>query len=99
MEPETNERRAARRRLLKSTAVALLVAITILVTIVLPAEYGIDPLRTGRLLGLDALGDAKVAGGALEVMHSHQRRPHSATIEVDLAGREELEYKATLATG
>jgi hypothetical protein len=99
LEPDTKEQRAAKRRLLKSTAVALLVAAAILVTIVMPAEYGIDPLRTGTLLGLDALGDAKADGGSLDVMHSHTRKPHSATIVIDVAGRAELEYKATLAAG
>ncbi len=43
-----------------ATAVALLVAGLVLVTIVLPAEYGIDPLGTGRALGLDVM-TARVA--------------------------------------
>lgn len=43
------------RRLAITTAIALLVAITILVVFVLPAEYGIDPLGTGDALGLTAL--------------------------------------------
>lgn len=38
-----------------ATGFALLVASSILVTIVLPAEYGIDPLGTGRALGLDVM--------------------------------------------
>lgn len=40
------------RRLLASLAVALVVAAVILVMLVLPAEYGIDPTRMGSLLGL-----------------------------------------------
>jgi hypothetical protein len=40
------------RSIAKATAVALLVAIAVLFTTVLPAEYGIDPLKTGRMLGL-----------------------------------------------
>ena len=43
------------RRLLKATAVAIAVAGVILVTTVLPAEYGIDPTGIGRRLGLDVL--------------------------------------------
>ena len=43
------------RTLAVATGVALLVAGLILVTIVLPAEYGIDPLGTGRALGLDVM--------------------------------------------
>lgn len=44
------------RRLLKATAIAMVVAIIILVTTVLPAEYGIDPTGIGARLGLNVLG-------------------------------------------
>lgn len=47
-------------RLLKSTAIALAAAITILVTIVLPAEYGVDPTRIGSVLGLTEMGRIKM---------------------------------------
>ena len=45
----------SRRQLAITTALALLVAAAILVAVVLPAEYGIDPLGTGNALGLTAL--------------------------------------------
>ncbi len=40
------------RRLLKATLIAIVVAAIVLVTAVLPAEYGIDPIGVGRTLGL-----------------------------------------------
>ena len=40
------------RKLLKSTALAVLVACVLLVTVVMPAEYGIDPTGIGNVLGL-----------------------------------------------
>jgi hypothetical protein len=46
--------------LLKSTAIALGAAIVLLVTVVLPAEYGIDPTRIGGLLGLTTMGEIKM---------------------------------------
>lgn len=46
-------------RLLKSTGVAVLVASALLVTVVLPAEYGVDPTRVGSLLGLTEMGRVK----------------------------------------
>ncbi len=46
------------RRILTATAVAAGLALIVLVTTVLPAEYGIDPLGTGRVLGLNALAEA-----------------------------------------
>ena len=42
----------SRRTLAKATAISIVVAAVVLVTAVLPAEYGIDPLGTGRALGL-----------------------------------------------
>lgn len=49
------------RRLLQSTLVAAAVAAVVLVTAVLPGEYGLDPTGVGRLLGLTQMGEVKVA--------------------------------------
>jgi hypothetical protein len=46
-------------QLLLSTAVAALVAAALLVTTILPAEYGIDPTGAGRALGLVQMGEIK----------------------------------------
>lgn len=43
------------RRLAAAVAMALAGAVVVLVTTVMPAEYGLDPTGVGRLLGLDAL--------------------------------------------
>jgi len=51
----------------KASLIALAVALLILFTTVLPAEYGIDPLKTGAALGLIGLskaGDTTAAGRA-----------------------------------
>lgn len=47
-------------KLLRSTLVAAAVAVFLLVTVVLPAEYGIDPTGVGRALGLTEMGEIKV---------------------------------------
>lgn len=47
------------RQLLRSTAIAAAAAGAILVTVVLPAEYAIDPTGAGRLLGLTEMGEIK----------------------------------------
>lgn len=46
-------------QLLKSTLIAAAAAVVILLTIVLPAEYGVDPTRIGRVLGLTEMGEIK----------------------------------------
>ena len=48
-------------RLLRSTAIAAGVAAALLVTVVLPAEYAVDPTGIGRLLGLTEMGTVKMA--------------------------------------
>lgn len=47
--------------LIKSTIIAIGVAAVILVTTVLPAEYGIDPTGVGNLFGLKKMGEIKVS--------------------------------------
>lgn len=46
-------------QLLKSTLVAAGVAATLLVTVVLPSEYDIDPTGVGKVLGLKQMGEIK----------------------------------------
>ncbi|MBC55664.1 MAG: transmembrane anchor protein [Confluentimicrobium sp.] len=46
-------------QLLKSTIIAAVSAVVILVTVVLPAEYGIDPTGVGRTIGLAEMGEIK----------------------------------------
>jgi hypothetical protein len=48
----------ARERIAVATGFALLVAAALLLTVVLPAEYGLDPFGTGERLGLLALAEA-----------------------------------------
>jgi len=46
-------------QLLKSTGIAAAVASVLLVTVVLPAEYGVDPPRIGSVFGLTEMGRIK----------------------------------------
>ena len=46
-------------QLLKSTMVAISVGCTLLILVVLPAEYGTDPTGVGELLGLKKMGEIK----------------------------------------
>jgi hypothetical protein len=48
----------SKKAIAKATGIALAVALVLLFTAVLPAEYGIDPLKTGALLHLTDLAKA-----------------------------------------
>ena len=47
------------KQLLRSTVIALISAIILLVGVVLPAEYAIDPTGLGRVMGLTDMGEIK----------------------------------------
>ena len=47
------------RKLLRSTAIAIMTALVLLVTVVMPAEYGADPTGIGQVLGLTRMGQIK----------------------------------------
>jgi hypothetical protein len=54
-------------RVLRGLAIAAVVAVIALFTLVLPAEYGYDPTGIGRHLGLMAMSDARTAAaGSIE---------------------------------
>ncbi|WP_152207367.1 hypothetical protein [Marinobacter changyiensis] len=46
-------------KLIRSTVIAAIVALVLLVTAVMPAEYALDPTGAGRLLGLTEMGEIK----------------------------------------
>lgn len=46
-------------KLIRSTIIAAIVALVLLVTVVMPAEYALDPTGAGRLLGLTEMGEIK----------------------------------------
>lgn len=86
-------------KLLLATLVALLVATVVLVTIVLPAEYGIDPLGTGERLGLTVLSDP-----AEIPLRTDGITPASRSYRIDqrtfvLDPGEAVEYKFRLRAG
>ena len=100
-----------RARIAVAAGAAILVAGLILVAIVLPAEYAVDPLGTGARLGLLDLG---VVGQQVEALNSAasttvpgqaaiivgQERPFTReTVDFVIAPGEGMEYKYRLEKG
>lgn len=48
------------KQLVRSTIIAAVSAVVLLFTVVLPADYGVDPTGIGRVLGLTQMGEIKV---------------------------------------
>ncbi|SFP45982.1 hypothetical protein SAMN05216229_12818 [Geopseudomonas sagittaria] len=56
--PDTNDLPST-AQLLRSTVIALITAGVLLVTVVMPSEYALDPTGVGRALGLTQMGELK----------------------------------------
>ena len=57
----TEQELPSTKRLIKSTILAAATAGVLLVTVVMPAEYGIDPTGIGNLIGLKKMGEIRVS--------------------------------------
>ena len=73
------------RQLIGSTLVAIAGAAAILVTVVLPSEYGIDPTGAGRAFGLTEMGEIKVQL-AQEAAADRVSEPSKPTDNTDSSG-------------
>lgn len=74
----------SRSSIVKAASVALATALVLLFTAVLPAEYGIDPLRTGRLLKLTGISQADSnSGGRATPVKAGLYTLQTATYKVD----------------
>lgn len=87
-----------RKQLLFGTGIALFLASLILVLVVLPAEFGIDPTGAGRLFGLAEMSQESGDVSA-QLMNEHERKYLSGRVVIAIKPGEGLEYKATLAAG
>jgi hypothetical protein len=80
--------------LVKATLLSLVVAVLVLVIVVLPAEFDIDPLGTGELLGLTGLSRTGPSAVTTEVETFSSDR-----IRFELAPFESVEYKYRIEQG
>ena len=99
-----------RQRLAVAFGAALLVAGLLLVAVILPAEYALDPLGTGARLGLLQLGEtgkqveALEAGkgsatGGVAILAPQDAAFKQETVTFQLKPREGMEYKYRLEKG
>jgi hypothetical protein len=97
----------AREKIAVAAGFALLVAGALLLTVVLPAEYGLDPFGTGERLGLLALAEATEGAAAPTVISSGPAKlvnPREGLYKVDsrqfqLEPREGMEFKYHIERG
>ena len=90
----------------RATLFAAGIATVLLVTVVLPAEYGVDRTGVGRLLGLTEMGLMKRAAAekaqaiaTADLAPLDYRAGQSGEIQVSLAPGDGREVKASMRTG
>lgn len=87
------------KSLIKATIIALIVAAIVLVTIILPAEYNVDPTGAGKALGLTVLSNEEQQSNSqknMQVTKSGDTLPsnnRSDVIEVMVPAGRGVEYK------
>jgi hypothetical protein len=95
----------ARQRIAFAAGVALLAAGLLLVTVVLPAEFAVDPIGVGAKLGLLDLGvvgkkvaalNASTTGAPAAIIVAQDRPFNRETVTFQLRPRESVEYKYRL---
>ena len=90
------------KQLMKSTVLAVIAAIVLLFTVVLPAEYGIDPTGVGKLLRLTEMGQVKqqlaeeAAADAAGLLANDT--PTSETPDIDNVGEQAIDTTLTDTT-
>lgn len=109
MSETSNDLSINNNQLIKQFIFACLIAVVLLLTVILPAEYQIDPLSTGKLLGLDKMS-AESSGldtapvdvkGNLSTfrLSNSTNLLHTETKEIVVEGYEGIELKATMQRG
>jgi hypothetical protein len=94
---------ASAGQLVRATALAALAAAALLVTVILPAEYSIDPTGVGQRLGLlrptSSITAELVTAAAAATVTSEPSPFRSDEMSVTLAWGEGAEIKAEMARG
>jgi hypothetical protein len=88
---------ASTKTLVKAGVVATLIAATVLVVVVLPAEYGIDPTGLGGAMNLTQLADPQVANVETAAQPTNAEGLRNDVVNVSVPAGSGLEYKFYLA--
>ncbi len=110
MNTTINQPLPEKAELIRATVLALIAAVVLLFTVILPAEYGIDPLRVGGLLGLttmkgegadetEIVPDAEGAMLNLPALARASSGIKGETLKVVVPAYEGIELKADMTAG
>ena len=81
------------KTLIKASVSAVIIAAIVLVTVILPAEYNIDPTGVGKKLGLTVLATAGEEPQPTTSLTANKGTDEFQTIEVTVPAGRGIEYK------
>ena len=81
------------KTLIKASVSAVIIAAIVLVTVILPAEYNIDPTGVGKKLGLTVLATAGEEPQPTASLTANKGTDEFQTIEVTVPAGRGIEYK------
>lgn len=67
-------------KLIKSTVIAIITAFFLLITVIMPAEYGIDPTGMGETIGLKRMGEIRLSLEAEEAADTAKAEQPSVVV-------------------
>jgi predicted component of type VI protein secretion system len=83
-------------KLIKSTILAAIVAVILLITVVIPSEYGIDPTGFGEITGLKRMGEIKISlAREADAELNSEAEGKVEVVEVEVAELEVAELEVT----
>lgn len=91
----STQQQTSPKNILIATLCTLVIAAVLLVTTVLPAEFNIDPLGTGKLLGISGMSEEQLVGALNKQEKTYNRDSYRITMQPF----ERLEYKYRLEQG
>lgn len=83
------------KSILIATIITLVIATVLLFTTVLPAEFNIDPLKTGKLLGIAGMSESRLVGA----LNKQEQPFHEDVYKTTLGPFARFEYKYRLEEG
>lgn len=87
--PEPLQQAPSPRRIFIASITAMMIALVLLFTVILPVEFDYDPLGIGGLLGLDALANAD----EFPIIENKPERIRTDSVEFYLEPFQSVEYK------
>ncbi len=85
---------ASKRELLRGLLITVIIAAVVLVTTILPAEYGVDPTGIGKMLGIKNLSGSATSAGSSAKTPAAPSIASVTSVQKAIASKQSVPYRA-----